>query len=1111
MGEETANRTMGQFVIFIVVVALSASVVYLWYTNEDFRDTVEHIYEKIKNLFGFDTSDDRQIAIDSTKVLSCAIDVTAYWSSHSSDLGTRISYIEDPTQAGAPVNPTLFREVGASDDTQGSWFESCVGDTSGYGVFAPTFSAITTNSGGILGKLSEWSGGGDNKITGHLFEAPEDCKIEGISTCASEHGPDNTYVCDKDADHIVCCEKDLIDKDIYCCDDGYKEMDGQCVKKSAAEIEGDADKIVAANPGTAMRFGRTAVVCKYDELICCHYSSASGVKYLKYGTGSCPLPTVYLIGTVDMSFCDAASPPLAVPERKLQCTVKAFELPQDVDTDIGLIGDVMEFVVQWFSWYGEPKYMIFHETFPEGIDNIWTYEAKDAILTTVAVGGALNVGLGPAKVAVSFVHKSGVSFVKNRALGAALKEGKSAAYQSFVKRYGTSKVLERYILAKTVTALAGKEAAEGVFMNTFRRGVKRNIFSLAGSPELKKLLTVSSTKQTALLDDYGNLIRSEIDIDPALAKRLAYERGIPTDAIDFDDVVSELGALRTLKKGGNLLTDGERGLIETVIKKKVMKDSGVFDKLIKKDLKIAVGKEGKIERMRRFLGLGGRSADLKDDLADRKAEEVTKEAYKDLMRFVYELPGDVADDTTARGAFVSMYSRNWKALYDSEDGSKEVMNELGDRGLLLAKGITGLPADEAFIDVTKRKALLGTVLGLSYVAMLVEFSTEKYGTCGTGSLCMHFPRLLGDLDDITSNNKAFEFEDAVKKTYNDLVMIEVKRLAGTSLMRLALVSPCKTDLTVRTGTCECDKFYGADKIAYKLEKIKCVIDINPDGIVSKKMFKNGVSYEYEPFTTVIAPGVCPATITGTFTYTLNFKSNLDLTLVTATATGTFDVLTAVENNDLVSNISLPNLPRSSDDILSCTQKSDESVEEALERCFNEKIHDASDKIKEEYLECYGGSNRPTIQNCDGASSKNFYNWNYNAPVKILDTRAVPLNLKPNILDNDRLVPISGCTDSWVPDIISTPEKKFCIIVSADKDSMKTYSDNFGRNFCVESKDDAKDWMEVGCNVGTLIASGAIMYFSAGIATPLALYTVGAGGTLCSKVASDAGKWPNDQF
>ncbi|MCK5333853.1 MAG: hypothetical protein KAJ24_05035, partial [Candidatus Aenigmarchaeota archaeon] len=212
MGANAANETMGKFVMFVVVVAISASMVYLWYTNEDFRETVEYVYDKIKVLFGWDESDDAQIAVDSTKALSCAIDVTAYWSSQDdTKLGRRISYIEDPAQAGAPVRPTLFQKLGATDDTQGEWFESCVGDLSGYGVFTPTFSAITTNSGGILGKLSEWSGG-ENRITGHLFEGPEDCK-NGIVMCASEDGPANTYVCDKDSDHVVCCEKDLIDKD----------------------------------------------------------------------------------------------------------------------------------------------------------------------------------------------------------------------------------------------------------------------------------------------------------------------------------------------------------------------------------------------------------------------------------------------------------------------------------------------------------------------------------------------------------------------------------------------------------------------------------------------------------------------------------------------------------------------------------------------------------------------------------------------------------------------------------------------------------------------------------------------------------------------------------
>ena len=128
-----------------------------------------------------------------------------------------------------------------------------------------------------------------------------------------------------------------------------------------------------------------------------------------------------------------------------------------------------------------------------------------------------------------------------------------------------------------------------------------------------------------------------------------------------------------------------------------------------------------------------------------------------------------------------------------------------------------------------------------------------------------------------------------------------------------------------------------------------------------------------------------------------------------------------------------------------------------------------------------------------------------------ETVVVPLNLKPNILDNDQLAPISGCTNSWVPDIISSPEKKFCIVVYVDKGSMVDYASGFGRNFCVENEADANDWIEAGCNVGTFIGSAAIMYFSAGIATPIALFTVGSGGALCSKIVSDKGKWPNNQF
>jgi hypothetical protein len=127
----------------------------------------------------------------------------------------------------------------------------------------------------------------------------------------------------------------------------------------------------------------------------------------------------------------------------------------------------------------------------------------------------------------------------------------------------------------------------------------------------------------------------------------------------------------------------------------------------------------------------------------------------------------------------------------------------------------------------------------------------------------------------------------------------------------------------------------------------------------------------------------------------------------------------------------------------------------------------------------------------------------------LDTVAQPLNLKPNVLDNDKLTPVAMCEESWTG-IGDKP--KPCLAVSIDANSMESYSKNgFGRNFCAEKKDSAEDWIESGCEWGTIPVSIAITGLSLGLATPVALYVVGMGGTLCSKIASDAGKWPNNQY
>jgi len=85
------------------------------------------------------------------------------------------------------------------------------------------------------------------------------------------------------------------------------------------------------------------------------------------------------------------------------------------------------------------------------------------------------------------------------------------------------------------------------------------------------------------------------------------------------------------------------------------------------------------------------------------------------------------------------------------------------------------------------------------------------------------------------------------------------------------------------------------------------------------------------------------------------------------------------------------------------------------------------------------------------------------------------------------------------------------VVSVDRSSMESYSAGFGSNFCVECKDDADNWIKAGCDAGVIIGSTAVMALSGGLAAPVALFTIGAGGTACSKLASNAGRWPQNQF
>ena len=881
MGASAANETMGRLVLFVVILAISATLALSSDARSAVMDLAEYVYEKIAVLFGWEVSDDSKTAIDSTKALACAIDVTAYWSSQEdNDLGDRLSYIADPTLPDAPDNPSLFRKVGTTPDVQGGGFASCVGDVeTGWGVFTPTFSAVKTNSGGILGKLSEWSGGDGNKITANLFEGPEDCNIEGIETCSSEDGPDNTYVCSEGDENIVCCEQDYeIWNNIYCCKDGYKKAPtaNTCVKMSTADIEGEADDIVRNNLGTAMRFGKTAVVCEREELLCCHYSSASGVEYLKYGAGTCPLPTTYLIGTVDMISCDAVDPPLTMPERNLRCTIKAFELQQDVTTAGSespwygkLIGSTLDFGRAWIGAVGDPQYLVYFETFPREAEEAWVYSGWNVLVTAFATGAVLNVGVGGVKVAATGIKRGGIYSIKR--IG--LKAG---------------------ILGKGVSTTVAKQELK----DEFNMAMSKRITKEFGAKKLKTFVAVKATERKIVMrhidDAAGDVVRKNVreqmvgTFDPPLMNTITDDflndltiltRGersitkeVVEEALEMNPTIYMTGSQQLLLRD-MLLTSRTELRTGNLISKPALKAAAKirfgatteaeFTEMFREELLetytrldmefvratiAASNSKGKIGIVpaanwlsRKVIKRNIYRSPL-DEVVDKYASDIYKkrvtkmvaldDAWSDDILFVAGadtltitsssggLSGSAADEITremlkeipSSGSAIDNEYKVLLAAWHNLDDDI-VKSSTWERAGTLMKSSTGLPTEVARIPTWKRQVVMASAILGSYIYMLEESKEDKYAIA-ENKIVLSWPKMYTFLRDSRNLDEA-NYKAIETKSMNDDTMIQLRipKVFSQGGMPLYLASPCKADITVSHGTdCKCQEYGSKENI-----------------------------------------------------------------------------------------------------------------------------------------------------------------------------------------------------------------------------------------------------------------------------------------------------------
>ncbi len=1069
----------------------------------------------IGNLFGMATKDD-QIAMDSTQALSCAIDTTAKWNGEDSaainSMNNDLIFASRSCSKGAPVGMAIAR-------------------------YAPKHGMTIAR---ILGALE----GSRGSITGAAIIPPAPGgNLCGTSECGLT-----------EATYSTCAE------DQRCLWDNFPIPGWWCKKDPTCDSPYDRATINKAPEAYARCFGGSNHVC----VICGQQNYAA--KYFVQQDYQCTVidkkrcgidnKLYKCTGVIEPKWneidncpngceygaCRAAGP---IP---FKCQVVGFELPQNFEIGDGFFSNVIEYAATWIGAVGEPRYLVYYETFPEGIESEWIYDTTDQIMVAVAIGGIMNIGGGTLKAGWAG-SKAGLSVVRRAGIRSglrrAIKEGGDAASERLAFEYGgkaavSKMVAEKIIKRKAGGAVIGNDGVRVVLDDQFARRIISE-----GSPEMNNIFyDINRMDHYGALTDYSLAIRSGRNIEAESVDRIAKHWDLGLDEGKIISLTDDLNLQRVMHENGNFLDNAAETQITNAIKR-VLVDSTVLKDTTKKSfLKVFLEADGKIAKTKALLNKKA-LMEGQQNIYDDKVDDLAVDIYQDIVTSSAMLPGSAASPTTARGTLVKFYNDAWvdaRSATGVTDKSRAYADEIiNKRAVPLLEGVPFGHGGITSID--KRKIIMMAALAGAYLAMETDARLEKYDTCGGGGLCLHYPKLFGD-----DNNREYELDKddkdgSVRTVSDDYKGLVVSDYPGDETDRFHIISPCKTDLVIEghektEGFCRCEELYGADKIYYKFDKRICALDINGDGTITGDDGYHLLAVDILYFYVYTNPdGTCPGHVIPTINYPASITSG-----------ERYNVITVIENLDYITDAN-NNLP-STDPVdyggkgghFECEQEYGESVDDALERCVDEKVHKPActdmdgdlidDCLIDPYRECDGslaslylcdntvGTLPPWVTSCaflveDSSIYKNDDGTNaWQNPDYVVH----PLNVKENVASGEyESELITVCKDSWLFDFFGTadPLTQYmpCVSVGYDERSMQGYSKSgFSHNYCGENKADFKDSLSTVCFWGGMGAAIGVTVLSGGVAGTVVLpVMIGSGSVACEKLIQRSERWPHSQY
>jgi hypothetical protein len=515
----------------------------------------------------------------------------------------------------------------------------------------------------------------------------------------------------------------------------------------------------------------------------------------------------------------------------------------------------------WVGFAGEPKYLVYYETFPTSMEGIWTVDVSDVAVSTIAMGGALNciggaisglkiIGAGIKAGAKPFLHlhfrEAGKKF---------MEAAKTKFWQEMAKTWAGKIALKKLAEAGAYPSILIKESA-------------------------KEMIEEGITRAT-----YKEMLEENLPIFAA-ARTVARELGLGDAAGDAwaQNILDKIQAWAMATKGKELTVDVMKEIIDESIPESLSKESKEF---LYKEFSKSLGKEdidevceslveaiNKRDISERIFSLeilgdatkeGTEANALKKALTSEILEKMMKNEDIKKMLVISALKGqekkEFLEILTKSGIVPEAYKKIYEeeveeiALHSVHSALAEykylrsVEEAVGLKEKLtnIIKGRINLAWEELKAQGFKERLFEGMAIRISsrlglgpedWIKRLVILGAagaftyydagtsviEKFKTCGANSLCLHtqhfFRQNNYNISLLTNKIVATEYES--DNLVNQIALTFGFKATDPKKVRGFVISPCKADILVEEGKIKCKGYISKDTLAYiapfKVEK-----------------------------------------------------------------------------------------------------------------------------------------------------------------------------------------------------------------------------------------------------------------------------------------------------